>query len=102
MLVVLGLQLRFDVGRGGIDGLAQMTIIRLVGGPLIGLAVTQLLGVEGIARDYLIVAGGMPIAVMTVVLATQYRARANLLSRAIVLTTMLSVVTLTVLISIVT
>ena len=102
MLVVLGLQLRFDVGRDGVSGLAQMTMIRLVGGPLIGLAATELLGVEGIAQDYLIIAGGMPIAVMTVVLATQYGARANLLSRAIVLTTMLSIVTLTVLISIVT
>lgn len=101
MLVVLGLQLRPDIGGEGIGDLAQIATIRLLVGPVLALGAVELLGVQGPAHDTLVVLGAMPTAVFTVVLATQYGARPTLVSRAVILTTVLSVATLTVLISIV-
>ena len=101
MLVVLGLQFSADAGDDGASDVAQVTIIRLVIGPLVALGITELVGLGGLPQDVLVVGGGMPIAVMTVILATQYGARATLLSRAIIVTTLLSIVTLTVLIDLV-
>lgn len=101
MLVVLGLQLTVRVGRDGVLELVQLATIRLLLGPLIALAVAEALRVEGLARDVLVVGGGLPTAVVTIVLATQYDARATLLSRGIVVTTLLSMATLTVLIDVV-
>lgn len=102
MLVVLGLQLTIDIGHDGLADLAQLAVIRLLVGPLVAVGATGLIGVEGLARDVLIVSGAMPVAVVTVVLATQYGARATLLSRGVVVSTLLSIITLTVLINVVT
>ena len=99
MLVVLGLQLTLDIGNEGFSDLAQLAVIRLLVGPLVAVGATEAIGVEGLARDVLIVSGAMPVAVVTVVLATQYGARATLLSRGVIVTTLLSIVTLTVLIN---
>lgn len=101
MLVVLGLQLRPDIGGEGMADLVQIAIIRLLIGPVLALGAVELLGVHGASHDTLIVLGAMPTAVFTVVLATQYGARPTLVSRAVILTTVLSIATLTVLISIV-
>ena len=102
MLVVLGLQFSSAAGDDGVSDVAQVTIIRLVIGPVIAVGITELVGLHGLPQDVLVVGGGMPIAVFTVILATQYGARATLLSRAIIVTTLLSIVTLTVLIDLVT
>jgi predicted permease len=99
MLVVLGMQLRFDGGRDGAPELAQSISLRLLAGPALTWLVAAALGLEGLTRDTLVVLGGMPSAVFATILATQYGANSTMVTRAVVLGTLCSVGTLTVLIA---
>lgn len=99
MLVVLGLQLSRDQSTGGLRHVALSVVIRLVGGPATAWLLATALGLDGLTRNTLVVLGGMPAAVYTTILATQYGTRPPLVTRTVVLGTLASVVTLTVLIA---
>lgn len=100
MLVVLGLQMNLDiVGGGDVGALGQSLLVRMVAGPALALGTSTLVGLDGVTQDTLVVLGGMPPAVFTTILATQYGARPELVTRAVVIGTIISVGTLTVLIS---
>lgn len=72
MLVLLGLQL------GGFGKLKRLplvafsTAVRLLLAPAIAIAFASLLGLSGAARFAFILQAGMPTAVMTIVLATEF------------------------------
>ena len=99
MLVVLGLQLSRDQPSGGLGAAATSVAVRLLGGPAIAFLLTAALGLDGTTRDTLVVLGGMPTAVYTTILATQFRTRPSLVTRTVVLSTLASIATLTVLIA---
>ena len=99
MLVVLGLQLRLDTSLEGLGSVATSVVIRLVGGPIAAYVLASALGLEEVTRDTLVVLGGMPAAVYTTILATQFRVRPPLVTRTVVVGTLASVATLTVLIA---
>lgn len=102
MLVVLGLQLSRGLGgRGDLIDTGAASVIRLAGGPAIALAATYLLGIDGLPQRVLIVLGGMPTAVFATILATEFVARPQFVTRSVVTSTALSVLTLTVLITLV-
>lgn len=102
MLVVLGLQImaRSPTPADARELFLPLTV-RLLGGPAIALAATIALGVEGVARDTLIVLGGMPTAVGATIIAIRYDAHPELVSRTAVLTTGFSFITLTALITLI-
>lgn len=102
MLVVLGLQLGRGLGgRGDLIDTGAATVLRLAAGPAIALGATYVLGIDGMAQRVLIVLGGMPTAVFATILATEFQARPQFVTRSVVASTLLSVLTLTVLITIV-
>ncbi len=98
MLVVLGLQYR----RPRLDDLAEplaASVNRLLIGPLVAWPAVMLLGLDGVTGRTSVMMAGMPTAVMATVLTSQLGARPDLAVRAVVLSTLLSTVTLTVLIT---
>lgn len=102
MLVVLGLQLGRGLGeRGDLVDTGAATVLRLVAGPVIALGATYLLGIDGLAQRVVIVLGGMPTAVFAIIIATEFGARPEFVTRSVVTSTLVSVLTLTVLVTVV-
>jgi malate permease and related proteins len=94
-LVVLGMQLRGATWRGHLAPLLAATALRLVGALLVALMVARLLGLEGAAWQAAIFQASMPSAVITIILATQYRAEPAFVTSVVTLTTLLCPLTLT-------
>lgn len=95
MLLVLGMQIS---GTGRIEdrGLVSLAVVtRLVLGTLVGVGLVALLGIEGVARDVMIVGSAMPTAVFTILTATQFGARPRFVSDTVVAGTLASIVTVT-------
>ena len=102
MLVVLGLQLgRGLAARGEVVDTVGANALRLLAAPVIAWAATIALGLDGLGQRVVIVLAGMPTAVFATILATEFRARPEFVTRAVVTSTLASVLTLTVLITIV-
>ncbi len=95
MLVILGLQLaRARLGeRPGPVGV--VTGLRLLAGPLIGLALAWLMGLTGPLRQAAVLESAMPTAVITTILAVAFDAQPELVTGAVLVTTLLSPLTLT-------
>lgn len=100
MLVVLGLQLhvppRLELGLP-----LAASANRLLVGPAVAWAVGAAVGLDGVPWKAVVIAAGLPTAVMVTVLATQLDARPDLGVRSVIVSTALSVLTLTVLVSLV-
>lgn len=95
MLLVLGMQF---AGTSRIEqrGLVSAAVVtRLVIGTLVGWALTVALGIDGVARDVMIVGAAMPTAVFTILTATQFDARPRFVSDVVVASTLASIVTVT-------
>ena len=96
MLLVLGMHF---AGTTGIEqrGLVSVAVFtRLVIGTLVGWGLVLALGIEGVARDVMIVGAAMPTAVFTILTATQYNARPRFVGDVVVVSTLVSIVTVTV------
>lgn len=94
-LVVLGMQLR---GRGIVGPWGPLTLAaagRLLGGAAIALTLASLLGLDGVARQAGVLQAGMPSAVITIVLATEYDVEPAFVTSVVIATTLLSPFTLT-------
>lgn len=100
MLTVLGLQLASAPRPEQLPVVSGALTIRLLGGPLIAWLATLVMGLDGVTRDTLVVLGGMPTAVLTTILATQYDARPRLVTHVVIGSTLVSLITLTGLITV--
>jgi predicted permease len=95
MLIVLGLEMtRVEWGHN-LRAVSIPVVFRLIVGPLVGLGTAALLGVTGVARQDGITDAGMPSAVMTTVLASEYQLEPSLVSTIVFISTILSPLTLT-------
>lgn len=94
MLLVLGMQMA-DL-RGGINMRLALPAIsmRLLLGPMIGLVVATLIGLEGLGRSTSIVQSSMPPAVFTIVLATEFGLKATVVTGIVVMATLISPLTI--------
>jgi predicted permease len=99
MLVLLGTQLRGTQFGGDQHIVWRSVLIRLVASPLVALALCNWMGVGGLERQVLIVQAAMPTAVMTTVLATEFDAAPHLVAAAVLATSLLSMITLSVVLS---
>lgn len=100
MLVALGLQFTHRLPRlADLRESAGVLGLRLLLGPAVAAGATLLLGVGGLAQRTLIVLGGMPTAVVTMIIATEYDVEPGLVSRTVVASTLASLATLTVLVA---
>lgn len=102
MLLLLGLQLARMTVREEATGAVLATTIRLLGVPPIAWAVGKLVGLEGMALAVAVLQASMPTAVTSALWALEFDARPALVSAAVVLSTAVSVVTLTVLLAVLT
>lgn len=101
MLVVLGLQLRATDGRPAITDLAAVTLGRLAVTPIVAYGASTALGLSGTERGTMTIVAAMPVAVMTTIIAAEFKARVDYVRQAVVVTTLASILTLTVVIALV-
>lgn len=100
MLLVLGMNFAGTTGIENVRVTAIAVSTRLLLGPLAGWALVTALGIEGVAREVMIVGSAMPTAVFTILTATQFNARPRLVSDAVVASTVASIITITVVLAI--
>jgi predicted permease len=101
MLVVLGLQLQHAGGREHVVDTVAVNLGRLIIAPIVAWLTASALGLDGITRGTLVVLAAMPTAVITTILATEFKAEPAFVTRVVVTSTLLSMLTLTLLISLV-
>lgn len=101
MLVVLGLQLQHAGGRDRLLDTAVVNAGRLLIAPVAAWYAATALGLGGDARATLTVLAAMPTAVITIILATEFHAVPTFVTRAVVTTTVTSMLSLTMLIALV-
>jgi predicted permease len=94
-LLVLGMQLRGARLAGPFGPLFAATALRLGGGAAAGIALAPLFGLAGVARQAGILQAGMPSAVISTILATEYDVEPGFVTSVVLLTTLLSPFTLT-------
>ncbi len=95
MLVLLGLELQRIVWSKNIRALGISTVFRLLVGPFIGLGLSALFGLTGAGRQAGVTGSAMPSAVLTTVLASEYKLDSSLVTAIIFTSTLLSPLTLT-------
>lgn len=94
MLLVLGMQIA-EMRRGEAVGFVWPVVgLRLVGGPLVGLAAATALGLSGIARGSMIIEASMPTAVFTLIVAAEFGLPTSAVGRIVVITTLISPLTI--------
>jgi len=102
MLLLVGLQLARLTVREEAPGAALATAIRLVAVPPIAWVVGRVVGLEGMALAVAVLQASTPTAVTSALWALEFDARPALVSAAVVLSTVASVVTLTLLLAVLT
>jgi hypothetical protein len=95
MLVLLGLELQKVAWTHNLRALSIPVICRLLIGPVIALAMAALFGLNDTSRKVVITQAGMPSAVMTTILAAEYKLDASLVTAIVFASTILSPLTLT-------
>ena len=101
MLVVLGLQLRNVAEHEDLVDTAAVNIGRLLIAPIAAWVAATALGLEGVERGTLVILAAMPVAVITTILATEFRARPDFVTRVVITSTLASILSLTILIDVV-
>lgn len=101
MLLVLGMQLERGTWPERPIVVAVASVLALVVAPALGFGLAAALGLEGPARQAVIVQSGMPSAVITTILALEFDVAPAFVTAVVVATTALSPVTVTILIALV-
>ena len=99
MLVLLGLQLKTATFIGRIKPVVLTSSMRLLVCPLLAVLFLPLFGLAGPARQAITIEAGMPAAVLTTMLATEFNSEPSFVTAAVFVTTLLSPLTLTPLLS---
>ncbi len=95
MLVLLGLELARVEWSHSFKPIGLSVALRLVAAPAIGLLLAGLFGFQGPARQATVAESGVPSAVTTLVLSTEYGLDTSLVTAMVFLGTILSPLTLT-------
>jgi len=99
MILVLGMQLRRVTLPERPSAVLVAVALSLLVAPVVGIALSGLLGMTGIARNVAIVVSAMPAAVITTVLAMEFDLDSAFVTSVVFLSTLLSPVTLVLLIA---
>jgi predicted permease len=94
MLLVLGMQLADLSGPLDWRLATPALLLRLIVGPIIGVAVAAAIGLQGLARSTAITESSMPPAVMYTILATEFSLDAPLVTAIVVIATLVSPLTI--------
>lgn len=96
MLVLLGVHLSGTPFNRDQRVVWRSLAIRLVLSPLIMLAICLLLGIDGLQRQVMILQAAMPTAVVATVLSTEFAAAPRLVAAAVLASTLVSMVTVSI------
>jgi predicted permease len=99
LLIVLGIQLARTSVTQHLRAVLAASGLRLLVAPVLAWGLAGLIGLTGAARQASIVEASMPAAVLNIILATEYGANPALVSGAVVVSTLLSPITLSIVIS---
>jgi predicted permease len=95
MLILLGLELQRIEWSSDLRALSIPVFIRLVIGPLVGLGMAALFGLQNPARQAGVTEMGTPTGVMTTILATEFNLDSRLVTAIVFASTILSPLSLT-------
>lgn len=99
MLVALGMGLKeVKLSRAWVRPLGVAVSLKLLAGPAFAVALSWLMGLEGLTRDIAIISSSAPTAVQAGIFAKLYESRPDFVSSAILISTVGSILTLTLLI----
>lgn len=94
MLVALGMQIA-DMQPEADGRLVWPAVgLRLLGGPLVGIAIAALLGLQGAGRSAMIIESAMPAAVINLILAAEFGLPTSTVARIVVFSTLISPLTI--------
>jgi predicted permease len=96
-LLTLGAQLSRSAVGAGMGVVALVVVLQSIVSPLVVWLLVQLFGFTGVTAKVLTVMGGLPTAVNTFVLASEFDQDAELASRMVFWTTLFSAVTISIL-----
>ncbi len=103
MLVVLGIKLAEMVQSRQctvpVPALAFVAVARLLLAPALAWVLAGVLGLDGLARNVVIVESAMPTAVITTILATEFETDPSFAALCVLVTTLLSLPTMTILLN---
>lgn len=102
MLVLLGIQLSVTPFTHDQRVVWRSVVIRLGLSPLIALALCLVMGVSGLERQVVILQASMPTAVVATVLSTEFAAAPRLVAAAVLVSTLVSMVTVSVVLVMIT
>jgi len=95
MLILLGIQLQQVSWSRAFKPIVLATTIKLIVGPLVAIGLNWFFGMQGAAQQAGILQSGMPTAVMTTVLATEFDTEPAFVTAVVFAGTILSAFTLT-------
>ncbi|MSQ26423.1 MAG: AEC family transporter [Dehalococcoidia bacterium] len=98
MVLVLGIQLSRAAFRADLKLAVAVSFLRLAVSPALAFGVTAVLGIGGLTQQVILVVAGMPTAVQTIIIATEFNARPQLVTSAVAVSTLASVATVTTLV----
>ena len=98
IMISLGLSLEFKGIKEYFDVASFVSVLKLVISPVIAMIIVGLVGLSGLDRTVTIVEAGMPSAMLSLVLALNYKLDVKATTACIFLSTALSIVSITVLI----
>ncbi len=94
MLLVLGMQIA-DMQPEKDSRLVWPAVgLRLLGGPLVGVIIAVLLGLQGVGRSAMIIESSMPAAVINLILAAEFGLPTSTVARIVVFSTLISPLTI--------
>lgn len=94
MLLILGMEIAGIKAEDSARFVMPAVGLRLVGGPLVGLGVAALLGLQGAGRSAMIIEAAMPTAVINLILAAEFGLPTSTVARIVVLSTLASPLTI--------
>jgi predicted permease len=95
MLILLGVELQKVEWTRNLRTLSIPVICRLLVGPFVGIVMAAIFGLDDTPRKVGITQSGMPSAVMTTILANEYKLDTSLVTAIVFVSTILSPLTLT-------
>lgn len=98
MIIALGIQIARASLTKDLLPAGAATVVRLVISPALAYGVTLLLGITGVSQQVVVVLAGMPTAVYTTLLATEFHTNPRQVTSAVALSTGASMATITALV----
>lgn len=96
-LIVLGMSLTQTRAQLGRNPVTHATLLRMLGGPALAIAIGRLVGLSGVAYAVAVLQGSMPTAVNSIVISNEFEAAPDFVAGAVLFTTLSSILTLPVL-----